>query len=76
MAWRGSEVVDFTEGETFRVLAGDVHVTKDNYVNGLDISATVMTLYTSDLHADLNQDTQVNGLDLSILVVNLYKWGD
>lgn len=68
--------IDFTEAETFDVLAGDVHLSKDNYVNGLDISATVIVLYTNDLHADLNQDTQVNGLDLSILVYNLYKWGD
>ena len=72
----GGTVLDFTFGETFHVLAGDVHISKDNYVNGLDISATVINLYTSDIHADLNQDTQVNGLDLSILVVNLYKWGD
>lgn len=68
--------LDFTLGETFYLLAGDVHNTKDNYVNGLDISAMVRELYTADLDADLNQDTQVNGLDLSILVVNLYKWGD
>ncbi len=71
-----AEILDFTLGETFSVLAGDVHMTKDNYVNGLDISATVIALYTADLHADLNQDTQVNGLDLSILVYNLYEWGD
>lgn len=68
--------IDFTFGESFSVLAGDVHVSKDNYVNGLDISAMVPYLYSGNVDADLNLDSQVNGLDLSILVYNLYKWGD
>ena len=70
------ETVDFTFGNTFYLLAGDVHGTKDNFVNGLDIASSVNALYTSNIHADLNRDNIVNGLDLSIVVTNLYKYGE
>lgn len=72
--------LDYTFNNTFHLLAGDVHRksngSKDDYINGLDISALVRELYTADEHADLNQDGQVNGLDVSNQVVNLYLSGD
>lgn len=70
------ETIDFTFGDRFYLLAGDVHRTKDNFVNGLDIASAVNALYTSNIHADLNRDSTVNGLDLSIVVNNLYKSGE
>lgn len=68
--------LDFTFGDTFDVLAGDVHMSKDDYVNSLDLSATVVVIYNPDDEADLNMDGVVNGMDLSIEVVNLYKSGE
>jgi cysteine-rich repeat protein len=69
-------LLDFTQQGAFFLLAGDVHVSKDDYVNGLDLSATVIRLYSGFLDADLNRDGYVNGMDLSIIVGNLYKRGD
>lgn len=71
-----TEMIDFTFSETFQLIAGDVHESKDDFVNGLDISAAVNFLYTSDLNADLNRDGFVNGLDISIVVENIYKSGE
>jgi cysteine-rich repeat protein len=68
--------LDFTFGETFYLLAGDVHESKDDFVNALDITATVHALYTADLDADLNRDDMVNALDIAITVNNLYKNGE
>jgi hypothetical protein len=42
----------------------------------LDISATVRSLYSEDIHADLNHDGLVNALDISIVVGNIYKVGE
>lgn len=67
--------LDFTFNESFYLLAGDSHNSKDDFVNGLDISTEVERLYNSDVHADLNKDGMVNGLDISITVGNLYKYG-
>lgn len=74
----GTYNLDFTFANTTELLAGDVQGNglKDNIVNSLDISATILELYTSTKNADLNYDGVVNGLDLSILLVNLYKRGN
>lgn len=68
--------LDFTFGETFYLIAGDVHESKDNFINSLDITAVVNQLYTSNIDADLNRDGIVNALDISIVVNNLYKSGE
>lgn len=68
--------LDFTEGGSWYVKAGDVHFSKDDFVNALDISALIGYLYGASLEGDFNNDTVVNGLDLSILVGNLYERGD
>ncbi len=71
------ELVDFSEGKTVFVKAGDVNDTEgDNYVNGLDLSVLANNIYTADYRSDLNQDELVNGLEFSIAVTNLYQWGD
>ena len=56
--------------------AGDAQEDKDDFINGLDISAIVRALYTSDLNSDLNRDGQVNALDLSITIINIYQSGE
>lgn len=71
-----SLLLDYTDGGTFSLLAGDVHSSKDDYVNGLDLSATVIKLYSAFLDADLNLDGYVNGMDLSMVVSNLYLSGE
>ncbi len=68
--------LDFTELGTYFLLAGDVALSKDDYINSLDIVATMLALYDNEEHADLNADGIVNGLDLSIEVFNLYKSGE
>jgi cysteine-rich repeat protein len=68
--------LDFTSSNAYFLIAGDVHSSKDDFINGLDISATVEKLYQSDIDADLNQDGIVNALDLSIVTGNLYKRGE
>ena len=67
---------DFSFVHEFILLAGDVAIGKDDFVNSMDISATANVLYKSDEHADLNLDGTVNSLDLSIEFFNLYKAGD
>lgn len=59
-----------------KLLAGEVSVIVDNYINSLDLSYLVNKLYTFDLKADLNRDDIVNSLDLSNQVYNLYTFGD
>jgi cysteine-rich repeat protein len=71
-----TETIDFSESFKSYLVAGDVHESKDDFVNGLDISATVNALYSDDIHADLNRDGLVNALDLSIVVGNIYKYGE
>jgi cysteine-rich repeat protein len=74
-AFRGVDLLlDFTFGGSFFLLSGDVK--PDDYINGLDLSATVIRLYSAVLSADLNRDGLVNGMDLSIIITNLYKAGD
>lgn len=68
--------LDYTLNDTDRLLAGDVQYQKDDIVNSLDLSATVLVLYQSDDDADLNKDGIVNSLDLSIEVINLLKVGE
>jgi len=71
-----SHTLDFTFGETFYLIAGDVHESKDDFINALDITAAVKALYTNDVHADLNKDGLVNALDITITVNNLYQSGE
>jgi cysteine-rich repeat protein len=68
--------LDYTFNDTERILAGDVQHQKDDFVNSLDISATVLVLYQADIDADLNKDGIVNSLDLSIEAINLFKRGE
>lgn len=68
--------LDYTFGGSFDLLAGDVAIGKDDFVNSLDISATTAVLYGGLEDADLNLDTSVNGLDLSIEIYNIYKSGE
>lgn len=72
----GTNLVDFTLGETFYLLAGDTHRSQDNLVNSLDLSVLLNDLNSSDEVSDLNRDTQVNSLDINILLANLMRWGD
>jgi len=73
--FRGVDLlVDFSFGGTFFLLGGDVR--PDDYINGLDLSAAVIRLYSAFADADLNHDGFVNGMDLSIVVANLFKSGD
>lgn len=58
------------------LVAGETSEVYDNFINGLDISTQVVSLYTGDEQDDLNQDGVVNALDLSITVKNLYVQGD
>lgn len=58
------------------LIAGETSEVYDNFINGLDISTQVVSLYTDDEQDDLNQDGVVNALDLSVTVKNLYAQGD
>lgn len=73
---QATQTIDFSESNRSFLVAGDVHESKDDFINGLDISATVNELYSADIGADLNHDGLVNALDLSIVVGNLYKYGE
>ncbi|MGE3340409.1 MAG: DUF4215 domain-containing protein [Candidatus Altimarinota bacterium] len=77
VSFQGADVLlDYTVGGTSFLLGGDVHPSKDDYVNGLDLSSIVARLYGAFLDADLNYDGIVNGMDLSITVGNLFKSGE
>jgi hypothetical protein len=66
---------DFSANGSF-LLAGETSNTFDNYINSLDLSTQIKTIYTNDYKNDLNQDGVVNGLDLSITINNFFKKGD
>lgn len=68
--------LDFTFENSFDLIAGDVHPSKDDEVNSMDISATLLVLNMADDDADFNMDGEVNAVDLSIEIVNLNKVGD
>lgn len=68
--------LDFSESGTVTLLAGETSVNFDNYINSLDISTQIRTLYTNDNKNDLNRDHIVNSLDLSNTIYNLYEKGD
>lgn len=72
----GLNSVDFTLGNTFYLLAGDVHRSSDNMINALDISTLLGSLSTGNDVTDLNNDTGVNSLDINILLANLMAVGD
>jgi hypothetical protein len=72
----GVNSVDFTLGNIFYLLAGDVHRSSDNMVNALDISTLLGALSTGNEINDLNSDTGVNSLDINILLANLMRVGD
>jgi len=58
------------------LLAGDTHISSDNFINSLDISTLINQLNTGNYKNDLNQDSTVNILDLTIQVDNISKGGD
>lgn len=58
------------------LLAGEVSIRNDNYINSLDLSVLINQLFSSDYVTDLNQDGRVNALDFSIQLTNLYRNGD
>lgn len=70
--------LDFTEANTFLLLAGDVQGIglKDNFVDILDISAEDIKFNSHDLVFDLNRDGIVDVLDMSAVLVNYNKKGD
>lgn len=68
--------IDFVGATNTRLLAGEVSGSFNNAINGLDLSAVVARLYSTDLKTDLNRDGRVNALDLSNLIFNLYRSGD
>jgi len=75
----GSNFVDFSNGETDYLLAGDVNgINGDNLINSIDIAVEVIKLDQSvDIEReDLNLDGIVNSLDLAITIKNLDIWGD
>jgi hypothetical protein len=67
--------VDLTK-EGKDLLAGEVSIVDDNYINALDISVLINNIYTSHYGGDLNQDTEVNSLDFSNQLFNFYTFGD
>jgi hypothetical protein len=67
---------DFRIFDPLFLLAGDTALGKDDFVNSMDISASVRVLYQNEEHSDLNKDGAVNALDLSVLFQNLYKSGE
>jgi len=70
-------VLDFTRGETVKLVAGDTR--DDNYVNALDI-ATMLASYkaTGANLNDLNKDESpiVNAIDIAILIWNYKATGE
>jgi len=75
----GVNSVDFSNGETDYLLAGDVNGTNgDNLINSIDIALEVIKLdqTLSVEREDLNQDGIVNSVDLAIAIKNLDLWGD
>jgi len=76
LAFVGTDLfLDFTYSNTFNLIAGDVHSSKDDYINGLDFSSITLAMYTDDLDADLNYDGLVNGIDLAMPFGNVYGDG-
>ena len=67
--------VDLTK-EGKELLAGEVSVIDDNYINALDMSVLVNKMFVNDYSTDLNQDTKVNSLDFSNQIFNIYLFGD
>jgi hypothetical protein len=58
------------------LLAGETGMISDDFINGLDLSTQVKTLYTNNNKNDLNQDGIVNSLDISNSIYNLYMQGE
>lgn len=56
--------------------AGETSVIFDNYINVLDISTQIASMYTSSIKNDLNQDGYVNTLDISNTITNFYMNGE
>src|SRR3990167_2612688 len=54
------------------LLAGEISIVYDNYINSLDISVLANELFSADYYSDLNQDSEVNGLDLSNQIYNIF----
>lgn len=67
--------LDFTFGDSFELIAGDLH--DDNFINSYDLSTMLKTYGTiSGGISDLNKDGYVNAPDIALLILNYFKKGD
>ncbi|OGF34050.1 hypothetical protein A2482_03425 [Candidatus Falkowbacteria bacterium RIFOXYC2_FULL_48_21] len=77
VALNGVVNLDFTQGDTYCLKAGDINADYgDNKINSLDMSILVNDWNEGDVRADLNSDVKVNSLDSSILLANFNLSGD
>ncbi|MFQ5492593.1 MAG: hypothetical protein ACE5DX_00315 [Candidatus Dojkabacteria bacterium] len=58
------------------LLAGEVSVIYDNYINSLDMSVLYNNQFSSSNKNDLNQDTKVNSLDIGNQLYNIFVAGN
>ena len=69
------EYFDLTK-ENKDLLAGEISIVYNNFINALDLSVMMNDLFSNDVKADLNQDGLVNSLDLSNQIYNFYDFGE
>jgi hypothetical protein len=67
--------IDLSSGDQF-LMAGETSKIYDNYINSLDISTQISTLFTGSYKNDLNQDSIVNSLDIANTITNFFLKGD
>lgn len=82
----GNNFIDFSEGDTVYLMAGDVNVLNpldpkqrgDDIVNSIDLAIEIEKLDQSSSieKEDVNKDGAVNSVDLGIAIENLDKVGD
>lgn len=67
--------LDYTIGDTFELIAGDVY--PDDKINSFDIVTMLLSYRTSGVDpADLNKDGWINAPDIGLLILNYFKQGD
>ena len=67
--------LDYTVGDTFELIAGDVY--PDDKINSFDIVTMLLSYRTSGVDpADLNKDGWINASDIGLLILNYFKQGD
>jgi len=73
-----STTIDFSNGDTDELLAGDVNGVDfgDDIVNAIDLSILITDIDGFDARTDLNKDGIVNALDLSVMITNIDEVGD